>query len=193
MHCQKIRCTHTHTHTHAHTRTRIHLHIQTQVNYCFIPEVPFYLDAFLAHLKHRLLSRGHAVIVVAEGAGQHLLCTTRTKRDASGNVQHGDIGLYLKGAIQSYLEVEKVPSTLKYIDPSYIIRSVPANTQDRLLSDRFARAAVHAAMAGKTGIVVGGVHNSIIHVPVDAVCSEKKRICPTGDMWSAVLMCTGQH
>lgn len=165
------------------------------VNFCLVPEVPFKLDGergFLAALKKRILQRQHAVVVVAEGAGQDLLETSQTERDASGNVKFKDIGLFLRERIESFFKAEKVPIVMRYFDPSYIVRSSPANAEDSILCDLFARYAVHAAMAGKTGLVIGFLHEKFIHVPIELLASRKKNLDPTGLGWTAVLAATGQ-
>ncbi len=165
------------------------------VNFTLIPEVPFALDGergFLAALKRRILKRAHAVIVVAEGAGQDMLETLHQRRDASGNVRLKDIGPLLYDRIESYFHEENIPATLRYFDPSYIIRSVPADAEDAILCDSFARNAVHAAMAGKTGLVIGSLHDLFIHVPVELLATRKKRVDPASETWHAVLAATGQ-
>jgi 6-phosphofructokinase 1 len=165
------------------------------VNFCLVPEVPFKLEGprgFLPVLRERLLKRKHAVVVVAEGAGQDLLEASQTDRDASGNVKLKDIGLFLRDRIDAYFKAEKVPMVMRYFDPSYIVRSSPANSEDSILCDLFARHAVHAAMAGKTGLVIGYLHDRFIHVPIELLVSRKKTLDPTGFAWSAVLAATGQ-
>jgi 6-phosphofructokinase 1 len=165
------------------------------VNFCLIPEVPFRLDGergFLNVLKQRMLRRAHAVIVVAEGAGQDLLADNEGGRDASGNVKLKDIGLFLRERIEAYFKAEKVPATLRYFDPSYVVRSVPADAEDAVLCDLLARNAVHAAMAGKTGLVVGHLHDRFIHVPIEMLAREHKRVDLNGPGWQAVLAATGQ-
>lgn len=165
------------------------------VNFCLIPEVPFALDGehgFLAALQRRILKRGHAVIVVAEGAGQDLLEAGGKERDASGNLKLQDIGPFLRQKIENHFQATAVPVTLRYIDPSYLIRSVPADAEDSILCDLFARCAVHAAMAGKTGLVIGHLHGQFIHVPIEMLATEKKRVDPDGAAWHAVLAATGQ-
>ena len=165
------------------------------VNFTLIPEVPFKLEGergFLHVLKRRMLKRGHAVVVVAEGAGQELLAANGTGRDASGNVKLQDIGPFLRERIEAYFKAEKVPLVMRYFDPSYIVRSSPANAEDSILCDLFARHAVHAAMAGKTGLVIGYLHDKFIHVPIELLTSRKKRLDPEGPAWSAVLAATGQ-
>lgn len=165
------------------------------VNFTLIPEVPFKLEGkrgFLASLKERVLTRGHALVVVAEGAGQDLLTGDGAQKDASGNVRLVDIGLFLRDQIEEYFKAEQVPVTLRYIDPSYTIRSVPANASDAMLCDLFARNAVHAAMAGKTGLVIGMVHDQFVHVPIELLATAKKRMDPAGMQWRAVLAATGQ-
>ena len=165
------------------------------VNFAFIPEVPFKLEGehgFLPELEKRVLRRKHAVIVVAEGAGQDLLEADPGEKDASGNVKLRDIGLFLREKIEEWFRARKIPMLMRYFDPNYIIRSVPADAEDAILCDLFARNAAHAAMAGKTGLIIGLLHDKFIHVPIDKVVQEKKRLNPNGGMWSAVLASTGQ-
>jgi 6-phosphofructokinase 1 len=165
------------------------------VNFTLVPEVPFVLEGprgFLATLKNRILRRAHALIVVAEGAGQDLLAASGEERDASGNVKLQDIGVWLRERIETFFKVEQVPIVMRYFDPSYIIRSSPANAEDAILCDLFARHAVHAAMAGKTGLVIGFLHDKFIHIPIELLTSQKKIMDPNGLAWSAVLAATGQ-
>jgi len=135
---------------------------------------------------------------VAEGAGQELLAASDAERDASGNVKLQDIGPFLRERIESYFKAEGIPVTLRYIDPSYLIRSVPADAEDSILCDFFARNAVHAAMAGKTGLVIGLLHDTFIHfdtfihVPIELLASQRKRLDLNGSIWRAVLAATGQ-
>ena len=148
------------------------------VNFTLVPEVPFRLEGkrgFLAALRERILKRAHAVVVVAEGAGQDLLEKGQAERDASGNVKLKDIGPFLRERIEAYFKSEKIPVVMRYFDPSYLIRSSPANAEDSILCDLFARHAVHAAMAGKTGLVIGYLHDRFIHVPIELLASRKKR------------------
>jgi 6-phosphofructokinase 1 len=166
-----------------------------EANFCFIPETPLELeghDGFLERLKRRLVAREHAVIVVAEGAGQHLL-DDENATDASGNRKLADIGPYLKERIERYLHEQKMPVSVKYFDPSYYIRSLPAAAVDSLLCERFARAAVHAAMAGKTDMLVGLWHNHLVHVPLGVAAGEPKRLDPESELWMSVLALTGQE
>jgi len=165
------------------------------VNFTLIPEVPFKLEGsngFLSALKERILNRAHALIVVAEGAGQDLLKSDKVERDASGNIKIKDIGLFMRERIEDYFRIEKIPIVMRYIDPSYLVRSSPANSEDSILCDLFARHAVHAAMAGKTGLVIGYLHDLFIHVPIELLTNRKKSLDPTGFAWNAVLAATGQ-
>jgi 6-phosphofructokinase 1 len=165
------------------------------VNFTLIPEVPFELEGecgFLAALERRILERGHAVIAVAEGAGQELLRNTGSERDASGNVRLKDIGQFLHERIEAWFKARKMPFIMRYFDPSYIVRSSPANAEDSVLCDQYARHAAHAAMAGKTGLVIGFMHDCFIHVPIDLLATQEKRLDPNGASWSAVLAATGQ-
>ncbi|HPP51333.1 MAG TPA: ATP-dependent 6-phosphofructokinase [Thermoguttaceae bacterium] len=166
-----------------------------EVNFTLIPESPFVLEGeggFLAALRRRLLDRRHAVIVVAEGAGQDLLGGPSPQRDASGNRKLQDIGLFLKERITAYFAEHGPEVSLKYIDPSYIIRSVPASSEDDILCDQFARHAVHAAMAGKTGMMIGLQHGAFIHVPWSLSVGRRRYVEEEGDLWAAVLAATGQ-
>jgi 6-phosphofructokinase 1 len=165
--------------------------VDSQVNFCLVPEVPFTLAGFLGNLEERLARRGHAVVVVAEGAGQELLAAT-TERDASGNVKYGDIGLFLRDAIKSHFTGLKRELNLKYIDPSYIIRSLPANAHDSALCLLLGQNAAHAGMSGRTSMVVGFWNHQFTHVPISLATSARKKIDPDSWLWSSVLASTGQ-
>ncbi len=166
-----------------------------QVNFCLIPEVPFALEGpngFYEVLRKRLLAREHAVIVVAEGAGQDLMAAGGESRDASGHPRLKDIGLFLKEKIIAHFNDIEMPVEIKYFDPSYILRSVPANCADSVLSDQMARHAVHAGMAGKSGLLIGHTNNVFIHVPLALAGKHQKRVWPHGELWRNVLSSTGQ-
>jgi len=165
------------------------------VNFCLIPEVPFALEGpkgFLASLKDRVVQRKHAVIVVAEGAGQELIAGETGTKDASGNTKLQEVGGYLREKIEAYFKAEDIPMVFRYFDPSYQIRSRMANCGDAILCDQFARLAVHAAMAGKTGLVIGYLHDKFIHIPTELLSRERKCVIPQGPLWQAVLASTGQ-
>jgi len=165
--------------------------VDNNVNFCLIPEVPFSLESFLSSLEKRIRERQHAVIVVAEGAGQELF-EQRGDRDASGNVKYGNIGHLLRDAIKEHFKGIEMPVNLKYIDPSYIIRSQPANPQDSAFCLLMGHCAVHAGMAGRTGMIVGYWNNLFTHVPISLATSERKKLDPKGWMWNAVVAATGQ-
>ncbi len=164
-----------------------------EANFVLVPEVPFPLDGFLDALRERVVTRGHALVVVAEGAGQHLMADDEAAgRDASGNVALQDIGVFLKAAIKRHFAERELELNLKYLDPSYLIRGIPANAWDRVLSDRMARHAVHAAMAGKTDMLIGFHNGTFVHVPIPTATAQRKRMEIPSDLWSAVLSTTGQ-
>lgn len=163
-------------------------------DFVLIPEVPFELDGpdgLLAHLERRVKERGYAVVVCGEGAGQHLVDETQ-QQDASGNVLLGDIGQLLRRRVAEHFEAAGLPLSLRYLDPSYAIRSVPANPHDSVYCVRLAHAAVHAAMAGRTEMVVGRWHGRFVHVPMALAISRRNQVDPGGDLWLAVLEATGQ-
>ncbi|MFP5283717.1 MAG: ATP-dependent 6-phosphofructokinase [Actinomycetes bacterium] len=165
-----------------------------EADFVLIPEVPFALDGengLLASLHRRVLERGSAVVVVAEGAGQNLL-TASAASDPSGNVRLADIGAHLRAAIGDHFAANDTPLTLKYVDPGYAIRSVRADPHDSVYCVRLAQAAVHAGMAGRTAMVVGRRPNRFIHVPIAVVTSERHQVAPDGDLWLSVLESTAQ-
>ncbi len=164
-------------------------------NFVLIPEVPFSLlgpQGFLPCLKARLQRRKHACIIVSEGAGQELIAGDTLGTDASGNVRYKDIGLFLKRQIRDYLSAEGMEHTVKYIDPSYMIRSLPATPNDSLYCLRLAQAAVHAAMTGRTDMVVARWREQFVHVPISLATAGRKTVDPDGDLWLSVLENTGQ-
>jgi len=169
-----------------------------EVNFCLIPEVRFELDGprgLLAAMEERLLARRHAVVVVAEGCGAALASAT-TERDPSGNIRYAsadlDVGPRLRDAITKHFGTRNIGVTVKYIDPSYMIRSVPANATDAVFCDTLARNAVHAGMAGKTDMLIGRLHRLFVHVPIPIATVRKKRVDPDGELWLAVTETTGQ-
>jgi 6-phosphofructokinase 1 len=166
-----------------------------EVNFVIVPEMQFDLygpHGFLKVLRKRLEDRHHALIVVAEGAGQFFFEDTNKESDASGNIKKKDIGLYLKEKIAEEFESKKFPYTLKYIDPSYIIRSAPANANDSKFCSLLAQNAVHAAMAGKTDFVIGNWNNQFTLLPISAAVTKRKKIDIEGELWWNVLEATGQ-
>ena len=165
--------------------------VDSQANFCLIPEVPFTLERFLSELTKRVALRGHAVVVVAEGAGQDLVTGTGG-RDASGNVRYGDVGLFLRDAIQAHFARISTSITLKYIDPSYAIRSVPATPHDSAFCLLLGHSAVHAGMTGRTNMVVSFWNHRFTHVPISLAVAERKKIDLDGTLWNSVLASTGQ-
>lgn len=169
---------------------------QNDVNFVLIPEVPFDLEGkngFLTILRKRMKSRGHAVILVAEGAGQNLLKDNYepVEKDPSGNIRLLDIGLFLKNVINDYFKKIDMEINLKYIEPSYLIRSIPSNSSDDIYCNMLGQYAVHAGMAGKTGILVALMKDEYVHLPLRAVSSGRK-IDPHSEIWLRVLETTGQ-
>jgi 6-phosphofructokinase 1 len=165
--------------------------VNNHVNFCLIPEVPFTLDRFLSALQERLERRSHAVIVVAEGAGQDLMATNQ-ERDASGNVKYGDVGVFLRDAINNHFKGIGTAITLKYIDPSYTIRSVPATAHDSAFCLLLGQNAVHAGLSGRTNMVVSFWNHHFTHVPISLAVSERKKIDPEEALWNSVITSTGQ-
>ena len=167
-----------------------------EVNYVLIPEVPFDLEGpkgLFTSLEKRLRDREHAVIIVAEGAGQRYVEAGGDRQDDSGNPLLGDIGIFLKTKIKKFFkEQTDLYINVKYIDPSYLVRSVAANAHDSIYCMQLAQNAVHAGMAGKTGMLVGFWNDEITHVPLKLATSRSKRLSPEDPLWLHVLEATGQ-
>jgi 6-phosphofructokinase 1 len=160
-----------------------------------IPEVDFDLDGpkgLMAAIESRVTSRGHAVVVVAEGAGQKFFEHVDERHDASGNIRLNDIGPFLRDAIKAHFAEKNIPLNVKYIDPSYMIRSLPANANDSVFCGFLGRDAVHAGMAGKTKLVIGHWNNHFVHLPMVATAGRRKQVRPNGKLWTTVLESTGQ-
>ena len=168
---------------------------QQDANFVLIPEVDFDLkgpNGLLAALEQRLSSRGHAVIVAAEGAGQAFFKNLSDERDESGNIRLKDIGIFLKSAITDYFRAKNINISLKYIDPSYMIRSLSANANDSVFCGFLGRSAVHAGIAGKTKVLIGRWNSHFVHLPMELSAGQRKQVSPQGELWSAVLSATGQ-
>jgi len=173
----------------AHTALASH-----EVNFVLVPEVKFDLEGpkgFFQHLEDRLERRNHAAIVIAEGAGQELL-EAGSGKDASGNKKLGDIGVFLRDEISRYLNGKGIPFNLKYIDPSYIIRSAVASPTDSLYCFRLGNNAVHAAMAGKTKTLISLINNTFVHLPMELAVSTRNHIDPESSLWRDVIEATHQ-
>lgn len=169
---------------------------QQDVNFLLVPEIDFDIhgkSALLEQLEQRLAERSHAVIVVAEGAGQKFFNTAEGTTDPSGNLKLSDIGLLLKREIETYFKAKETEISLKFIDPSYIIRSLAPNANDRVFCNYLGRNAVHAAMTGRTDMVVGYTNGQFVHVPLEVVAGKRKRINPHGELWRSALETTGQR
>jgi len=166
------------------------------VNFCLVPESPWHLDGpdgLLKALERRFRRKSHAVIIVAEGAGQQLFEDLPERKDASGNLLKHDIGTFLCDRFREYFSEKQIPMTLKYFDPSYSIRSVPASGTDQIHCHRLAEYAVHGAMAGKTNMVTGYWNESFVNVPISVATYERKKIDIKGPLWRSVMACTGQE
>ena len=167
-----------------------------EVNFILVPEMGEFLlegeHGFLSALKKRILLKHHALILVAEGAGQHLFEREPGQRDSSGNIKRNDIGLLLKEKIASYFKKSDIPVSLKYIDPSYIIRSAQATANDSKFCHQLGQNVVHGAMAGKTGFVVGIWSDTFTYIPIKSTLGGRKKIDMESELWWSVMEATGQ-
>jgi 6-phosphofructokinase 1 len=173
----------------------------TEADLVLIPEVPVLLDGnngVFACIDRVLARKGHGVIVVAEGAAQDLIVDPAAapgrvgSRDKSGNAKLKDIGVFLRDRILAHFETAGRETTVKYIDPSYTIRSIPACPSDSVYCWNMARNAVHAGLAGNTAMLIGRWHGHFVHVPIALATSKTRRVDPDGDLWMSVIEATGQ-
>jgi 6-phosphofructokinase 1 len=162
------------------------------VNLFLLPEVPFSMERVMDYITHRLETRSHCLVLVAEGAGQDLMAKS-AQFDASGNIKLGDIGTFLRDEISARLKKsDRVKDgQVKYIDPSYMIRSAPANAGDSIFCQNLAHMAVHAGMCGKTSMVVGLINGQFVHLPVERVIEYNKRVDTDDLMYQLALDSTG--
>ena len=165
----------------------------SDVNFCIIPEEPLVLEGengLLERLKNRMERKHHAVIAIAEGAGQNIMQADQSQKDQSGNVVYGDIGIFLKHKIKEYFDSVGEPISIKYIDPSYNIRSCASNARDSILCLMLGQNAAHAAMAGKTGMFIGFWNQNFTHVPLTAAIGRRKMIDLNGHLWQTIKATT---
>lgn len=165
------------------------------VDFCLIPETPFQIsgpDGICAAIQRRIKQNNHAVIVVAEGAGQELFANNEKRIDASGNILKEDIGELLKAELSTHFKQNNIPISIKYLDPSYHIRSVPANASDAVFCHLLAEYAVHAGMSGKTNLVIGYWNNFFTHVPIHLATKERRMVELDSALWRGVVSATHQ-
>jgi 6-phosphofructokinase 1 len=168
----------------------------TEADLVMIPEVPIRLDGphgVFACVERVLARKGHAVVVAAEGCAQDLIDAPEGEaKDRSGNAKLRDVGPFLRDRIAADLRARGRDVTVKYIDPSYTIRSIPASPSDSIYCWNMARNAVHAAMAGNTGMLIGRWHGRFVHVPIAVAIRSRRHVDPDGDLWMSVIESTGQ-
>ena len=165
------------------------------VDFCLIPELPFQIDGpdgLCMAIEDRLKLQKHAVVVVAEGAGQELFNNQEKHIDQSGNILKNDIGELLKTRLSDYFKKRDIAISIKYLDPSYHIRSVAANASDAVFCNLLAEYAVHAAMAGKTNLAIGYWNNFFTHVPIALATEERRMVSLEGALWRGVISATQQ-
>jgi 6-phosphofructokinase 1 len=169
----------------------------TEADLVLIPEVPIALageTGVFAYIERVLERKGHAVIVAAEGAAQDLIADhpVGEARDKSGNAKLKDVGVFLRDHIAAHFHARGREVTVKYIDPSYAIRSIPACPSDSVYCWNMARNAVHAAMAGNTAMLIGRWHGRFVHVPMALTVRTSRQVDTEGDLWMSVIEATGQ-
>ncbi len=168
----------------------------SDVNFCLVPEVPSELageHGFLAALERRLQIRHHAVVVVAEGAAETLMPSDPAAlHDPSGNRKLGDVGVFLRDRTNAHFKERGIDLSIKYIDPSYMIRGIQANASDSAFCLALGQHAVHAALSGRTNMLVGYWNQKFVHLPMKLATQGRRQIDPCGEFWHRVVLSTGQ-
>ncbi|WGL58873.1 ATP-dependent 6-phosphofructokinase [Pigmentibacter sp. JX0631] len=165
------------------------------IDFVLVPEVPIVLEGqngLLNAIVRRVIEKGYITIAVAEGAGQDLFPPSEIQKDLSGNIKLKDIGKFLQQKITEEFKTRNIETTLKYIDPSYMLRSQTTSADDSVFCAKLGQNAVHAAMAGKTGCMIGYAFEHFTHVPLTAVTLGKKHLDINEPLWLSVLASTGQ-
>jgi 6-phosphofructokinase 1 len=164
------------------------------VDVCLIPEIKFEMRKLCEYIAKVFEKKGHCVVCVAEGAGQDILDSEGSKgtTDASGNPILSDIGVYLKSELKRYFKEHKTDADIKYIDPSYMIRSVPTISNDRIYCAVLAQSAVHAAFAGFTDATVAMVNTHYVYLPISTVIQAPRLVNPKGRRWNRLITANGQ-
>ena len=165
------------------------------VNICLVPEFKFDLNGekgLLSYIfEERLRNHGHCVIVVAEGAALGVNDMKLVKEGE--DPRNVDIGLLLKEKILEFNNKNNFGATLKYIDPSYMVRTVPANSADRQFCSVLAQNAVHGAMAGFTNFTSGIIKGVSVNLPIELVANGvKNKLAYEDRSWQRLLASTGQ-
>lgn len=163
------------------------------VDVALLPEMDISLPKLVRHIKHLIDTKGHCVVVVAEGCGGTLMQADPTKKDAGGNIKLPDVGVFLKDQIMDFAKKNACDWTVKYIDPTYMIRAVPANAYDSVYCHVLAQNAVHGAMAGYTGFSCCKCDQRYVMLPFQHLTSRPPRQVNTGGRWYArMIMATEQ-
>ncbi|KAL0407736.1 UNVERIFIED_CONTAM: ATP-dependent 6-phosphofructokinase [Sesamum radiatum] len=98
---------------------------------------------------------------------------------------------YLEGK-EHFAKKDKIPVTLKYIDPTYMIRAIPSNASDNVYCTLLAQSAVHGAMAGFTGFTSGLVNGRQTYIPFNRITEKQNKVVITDRMWARLLASTNQ-
>jgi 6-phosphofructokinase 1 len=157
-------------------------------NICLIPENVVTKETFFNLLECRFRTNDCVVICVAEGFGQDWMDTKDCGTDASGNKKLGDIGTYMRDLVTSWMKKHPTANigTVKLIDPSYMIRAVPANTSDASFCVHLATLAVHEAFRGTTDAIIVNWYRNFTVIPIKLATSLRKVVDLHGDLWRQV-------
>ncbi|KAK8793513.1 hypothetical protein WA158_004872 [Blastocystis sp. Blastoise] len=168
------------------------------VDLCLIPEVPVVFDdpefpeySIIPYIESILKLKKHCVIVVSEGV--QIQGVQGSGTDESGNKRYADVGKFLKDYLTSTFAERGNPVSVKYIDPSYMIRTTPANAFDSQQCLILAENVVHGVMAGYTGFTVGLCNNRTVYIPIEMLTDNSPRyLYPFGRTYERVVNITNQ-
>jgi 6-phosphofructokinase 1 len=158
-----------------------------EVDVTLIPEVNFGMDGpngVVEHLRYLLKAQGHAIVCLAEGAGQEYVTTGGV--DPSGNPLLGDIGVWFSKKVKKDLQAD-----VKYIDPTYMVRGCTANAHDKVYCNILGQNAAHAAMAGFTGCSVGLVNTHYVYLPIPMLIERPRYVDQNSRMYQRLMASTG--
>ena len=147
-----------------------------------MPEKSFSVDALLRYVNEKLDEKDHCILVVAEGVNTRVV-------DGNGPVTvDGDVGPWLCAQLKANLE----SISLKYVDPSYAVRSAPSNAADTIFCSRLAQHAAHGALGGSTAFAVGTVNTHYVEIPLQDFANRAAVCAVTGRIFGDLVRSTGQ-
>jgi len=129
-----------------------------------IPEIPYDVNKVVDILKGRISrGKGHAIIVIAEGAMAQGGSVVASKSDEAGRQDQvlGGVGYVLQKQIKALLDVDTRVTVLGHLQ-----RGGSPISYDRILATQFGVKAVEMVKEAKFGYMVSYRHPRIVSVPL---------------------------